>query len=398
MRRKRGYPFLLNSYLIREMLGPFFASLLIINGIFFLGRLIPFLNVIVDLGIGFGDFVRLFAYFFPNMLLYSIPMSSMFGVVVAFTRLANDGEIMALKAAGIGIGRMLPAVLVVSLATGLLTGYSALVLNPASEQAMQEMMFNLVKEKVSKGVKAREFSEGLGDYVIYADQVNPATGQWAGVYMADMNIKGTPMITLARRGHITSDLANMSLSLVLEEGSIHRAVGATTQTILFKDYELDIPIRLPLGLKEKRGRLSKKGMSMAALQENARQAGLTSEEGIKFLIEYYERLVLPVGCFVLSLLGFVFGLKAGVGKKAIGIPLALLAYVFYWILVSLANVLAENQVLPVAMALWLPNLLVLLLALYLISRAAREKSFLLGSRLSTLLALWPKKKKKSRES
>lgn len=392
MRRKRGYPFLLNSYLVREMLGPFFASLLIINAIFFLGRLIPFLNVIVDLGVGFGDFIRLFSYLFPNMLLYSIPLSSMFGVVVAFTRLANDGEIMAMKAAGIGISRMLPAVLVVSLCTGLLTAYSSLVLGPASYRAMQMMMFNLVKEKVTQGVKAREFSEGMGKYVIYAEQVDSDSGQWAGIYMADMSMKGAPAITVARSGHLSSDLENMSLSFVLEDGSIHRSEGATTQTILFENYELEIPITLPLGVERQKGRVSKYGMSLTELQDNARRVGAKSELGIALLLQYHERFVLPVGCFVLSLLGFVLGLEAGVGRRAIGIPLGLLSYIVYWILFSMGRTLAEDQALPVAIALWLPNLLYFPLALFLVFRAAREKSLIAGGKWLGLLAFWQKKK------
>ncbi len=393
MRHKRGFPFLLNSYLVREMLGPFFASLIIINCIFFLGRLIPFLNVIVDMGVGFGDFIRLFSYLVPNMLLYSIPMSSMFGVVVAFTRLSNDGEVMAMKAAGIGIGRMLPAVLVVSLATGLLSAYSALVLNPASNKAMQKVMLNLVKEKVTRGVKAQEFSEGMGKYVLYADEVSKETGQWSGVYMADMNIEGMPMITLARRGHISSDLENMSLSLVLEDGSIHRAQGETTQTIRFENYELDIPIRLPLIVEHRSKRkINKRTMSLPELKEYSEKLGVTSEQGLALLIEYHKRLVLPVGCFVLSLLGFVFGLEAGVGKKAIGIPLGLMSYIFYWVLYSSSKTLAESQTLSVEISLWLPNLLFFLVAISLIELAAHERSILGGGRLVTLLTFWQKKK------
>jgi lipopolysaccharide export system permease protein len=393
MPHKRGYPFLLNSYLVREMLGPFFASLLIINAIFFLGRLIPLLTVIVDLGVGFGDFVRLFSYLSPNMMLYSIPMSAMFGVVVAFTRLANDGEIMALKAAGTGIGRMLPAVAVVSLAAALLSGYSAVVLNPAAEKAMQKLMFNLVKEQVSKGVKSRQFSEGMGTYVLYADQVNSETGRWSGVYMADMNLKGAPMITVARSGHITSDLENMSLSLVLQDGSIHRAEGPTTQTILFENYELEIPIRLPLVYEHRsKAKLNKREMGLVQLKKEAARLGPGNEQGIALLIEYHRRLVLPAGCFVLGLLGFVFGLEAGVGKKAVGIPLSLLAYVFYWILFSMGKGLAEGQTLPVATALWSPNLIFLLVAGFLVIQAAREKRLVGGRWLARLLAFrFPKK-------
>ncbi|HSO10097.1 MAG TPA: LPS export ABC transporter permease LptF, partial [Desulfoprunum sp.] len=55
-------PFLLYSYLATEMLAPFFASFLIMNCVFFLVKLIPFLNFVLDLKIGFTDFVRLFSY------------------------------------------------------------------------------------------------------------------------------------------------------------------------------------------------------------------------------------------------------------------------------------------------------------------------------------------------
>ncbi len=391
MRHKQGYPYLLNSYLIREMLGPFFASLLIINGIFFFGRLIPFLEVVLDLGVGPADFIRLFAYLFPNMMLYSIPMSSMFGVVVAFTRLSNDGEIMAMKAAGISLGQMLPAVLAVSLATGLLSGYSALVLTPAADQAMEKMMFNLVKEKVSSGVKSRTFSAGVDKYVIYADKVDRRTGEWSGVYLADMTLEKRPMVTLARRGHISSDQENMSLSLMLEDGSIHRAEGATTQTVLFEKYELQIPIRLPMGMERKKGRLSKRSMSLAELREVAAKLGPDSEHGLSYRLEYQKRLVLPVGCFVLSLLGFVYGLEAGVGRRAVGIPLSLLTYVFYWLFFSLGNFLAEGRILAVAPALWLPNVLFALLAIFLFILALSEKSLFAGKRLATLLTFWQKK-------
>ena len=70
-------PLLLYSYLATEILAPFFASFLILNSVFFLVKLIPFLNVVLELNIGFADFVRLFSYLFPNIFLYSMPMAAM---------------------------------------------------------------------------------------------------------------------------------------------------------------------------------------------------------------------------------------------------------------------------------------------------------------------------------
>ncbi|RPH37947.1 MAG: LptF/LptG family permease, partial [Desulfobulbaceae bacterium] len=125
-------PLLLYSYLATEMLAPFFASFLIMNCVFFLVKLIPFLNFVLELNIGLTDFIRLFSYLFPNMFLYSIPMAAMIGITIGFSRLANDSEILALKASGISMYRILPPVVTIAALIALLTSYFSIVLIPVS--------------------------------------------------------------------------------------------------------------------------------------------------------------------------------------------------------------------------------------------------------------------------
>ncbi|MCL1979618.1 MAG: LptF/LptG family permease, partial [Proteobacteria bacterium] len=109
-------PLLLYSYIANELLAPFFASFLILYCVFFLVRLMPLLEIVLSLRIGLADFIRLFAYIFPHMLLYIIPMASMAGVIVCFTRLTNDHEILAFKACGVSLKQMLPPVVLIAAA------------------------------------------------------------------------------------------------------------------------------------------------------------------------------------------------------------------------------------------------------------------------------------------
>ena len=141
MLRLNQLPLLLYSYIATEMLAPFFASFVILYSVFFLVRLIPLLDVVLELKIGFTDFIRLFAYIFPHMLLYVIPMASMTGVIIGFTRLNGDREILALKAAGISLRRLLPPIILVTLAISALTGFFAIRLIPAGEVALRQLMF-----------------------------------------------------------------------------------------------------------------------------------------------------------------------------------------------------------------------------------------------------------------
>ena len=93
MRQTTRIPKLLYGYLATEMLAPFFASFIVMNGVFVLVKLAPFLNVVLELEVNFSDFLRLFCYLFPNIFIYSIPMASMMGVILSFTRLSADREI-----------------------------------------------------------------------------------------------------------------------------------------------------------------------------------------------------------------------------------------------------------------------------------------------------------------
>ena len=133
------FPKLLYGYLATEILAPFFASFLIMNSVFVLVTLIPFLNTVLELEIEFVDFARLFLYLFPDMFLYSIPMSAMIGVTIAFTRLSTDSEILAFKASGISLYQFIPPVLFISVLIALLTAYFSVNLIYKSKIAMKQI-------------------------------------------------------------------------------------------------------------------------------------------------------------------------------------------------------------------------------------------------------------------
>ncbi len=135
------------------MLAPFFASFLIMNCVFFLVKLIPFLNFVLELNIGISDFIRLFSYLFPSIFLYTIPMSAMLGVTIGFARLSSDSEILALKASGISMWKILPPVVLVTALIALLTSYFSIKLIPLSEISMKQLTYQLLREKVDKGIK-----------------------------------------------------------------------------------------------------------------------------------------------------------------------------------------------------------------------------------------------------
>lgn len=379
-------PLLLYSYIAAELLAPFFASFIILYSVFFLVRLIPLLEVVLELRIGLADFIRLFSYIFPHMLLYVIPMASMTGVIIGFTRLTNDREILALKACGISLRKMLPPVILIAAAIATLTGFFSIRLIPAGEQGIKLLMFQLAKEKVDKGLKEKKFTEALGDLVVYVDEID-AEENWHGVYVSDMRNRDQPIITVAKAGRMQANVEDLLVTIVLNDGTLHNVDGPDNQVIRFQRYRLQIPLQPPKRIDgDDVTQIGKGAMSQPQLLQAAAQFGPDTKQGVVYLTEYHHRLVLPVGCFILSLLGLPLGMQAGPGKRAAGIPLGLGFFVLYYVAFTTGRVLTEDLVVPLIVGMWTPNLLFLFITVYIFYRVNREKS-LLPERLMNGLAL-----------
>ncbi len=377
MIRNARIPFLLNSYLATEILAPFLASFLIMNCVFFLVKLVPLLNIVLELGIGFTDFIRLFAYIFPNIFLYSLPMSAMMGVIVGFTRLSNDSEILALKSCGTSLYQTVPSVVIVSTVIALLTGYFSIQLIPVSEISLKQLMFTLAKEKIDQGIAEHQFTEALGDLVVYVEKADRKTNEWENVWVSDMRGQEIPAITMATTGKMISDVENMMVTIILYNGSMHRSNKDKSQIVNFDRYKINIPLQPPTIIDGKSvTKLSTGMMTMDQLQQRASELGRDTKKGRKMLVQYEKRIVLPFGCLIISLLGLPLGLLGGPGKRAIGVPIGLFFFMFYYILFTLSQTIAESGVLPVEIAMWVPNGIFLVLTLYCLHRMTHEQPFI----------------------
>ncbi len=363
-------PRLLGSYLATEMLAPFFASFLVMNCVFFLAKLIPFLDFVLELNIGLADFIRLFSYIFPNIFLYTIPMAAMMGVTIGFARLSSDSEILALKASGISMYQILPPVIIVAALIALLTSFVSIKLIPLSAVSMRTLSYQLLKEKISNGIKEHEFTEALGDVVVYVDKIDKNSGRWSNVWVSDMRQVDNPVVTMASSGRMNSNIKEMMVSIELTNGSLHKPGIENAQIVQFDQYQINIPLHLP---ETRATRLNKTDLSMGELLEEARISDKNLANKRRMLIEFHKRLVLPVGCLMISLIGLPLGLQARSGKKAIGIQAGIAIFILYYILFTFGKAWAEKGVFPVWLAMWMPNFLFFGLAIFWITRVSNEQ-------------------------
>ncbi len=238
-------PSLLYGYLATEILAPFFASFFIMNAIFILVKIIPFLDTVLEMDIRPTDFIRFFSYLFPNIFLYTIPMSAMMGTIISFTRMSNDLEIVALKSCGVSIYGILPPVLAIAIILALLTSYFSTTLIPDGKNAMQRLMYQLAKEKIDRGVKDDQFAVTLGNLVVHVREVNENTGEWRKVWVLDTRDRKAPVVIMAGSGKLIAEADKMQVTLLLNDGSMHTSLEERSRIVIFDSYAVNIPVRPP---------------------------------------------------------------------------------------------------------------------------------------------------------
>jgi lipopolysaccharide export system permease protein len=315
-------------------------------------------------------------------------MASTFGVIIAFTRLSGDNEILALKASGIGIFRLVVPVLLVAIFTSGLTALDTCLLIPRSNRALKQTFFQLAREKIDRGLRSHEFSDSLDKVVIYVDQVDPETKEWQGVYIYDRRDPANPLVILARSGKLTANAEEMLIALELRNGSISRDQGEISQTISFGDYRLQLPLNSgPAGLDQVYNPKNLGKMDLYPDQLLKRAAEFRREAGkndnlrqfyqtksIDLVSEFHSRLALPVGCLIMALLALPLSLQTRPGRGRPGLALGLFFFVLYYILLSVAQALVETSGLPIGLLMWSPNLIFALLTLAMLRSSARENT------------------------
>ena len=113
---------ILAKYVLKEHVGPLTFSLTALTSLLLLNYIAKNFGELVGKGLPWQVIVQFFVLSIPFTFAMTVPMSVLVAVLYAFSRLASENEITAMKASGVGMSRLLVPVLVASvlIAAGML--------------------------------------------------------------------------------------------------------------------------------------------------------------------------------------------------------------------------------------------------------------------------------------
>jgi LPS export ABC transporter permease LptF/LPS export ABC transporter permease LptG len=343
---------ILTRYILKEIISHSLLGLLIFTFVIFIKPLGSLLELVARRSLPLASMLTLFLLPLPKILVLTIPMAVLVGTLIGLSRMAADGEVIATRAAGIGLAQFVRPVMVLAVAGWGTTLWMSSSLSPRADRKLERMESGVEASQVPYELQPRVFIEQFPNLLLYLEDISGSRSRLRGVFLADTTQRDQLKVTLAETGVLVNEAADHSLRLHLEQGTTHEYDPRTPQQYSITSFtDTDIPI--PLGQagtpasEQRSPQLLAMGQLLKSVRNpRARQAAL---------VELHYRLALPVAALVLSLVGIPLGLSTRKGGKAVGLMLSILLVFVYYIIMAFGLSLAKQGRLSPAVGLWLAN-------------------------------------------
>lgn len=296
----------------------------------------------------------------PGVLVFSIPLATLAGIIIGFSRMGSDSEIVAMRAAGVGSWTMIWPALVAGLFFTGITTYLHLQEAPRAARDLERVALQGALAKLDSPVEPRTFST-LPRYVIYVRDGDKTRGTWGRVFIYAQQADDKDEIFTARSGRI--DSSGEQSELVLTDVLATKLPGAEQRD---KSYVVERSDQLRVSINTGRAdivqRLNQRDpnadtMDWDDLRDRATSGSQTEQrEAIRIL---NRRTALAAAPFVFSLIAVALGLRVRRGGRSAGVLLTLLVVIVYYLLSLLGESLARVGTVSPYVGPWLATVFIL---------------------------------------
>ncbi len=352
---------ILSLYIVKEFFPLFLLAFLVFTFILLLGNILELIEMAAKGGL---LALKLIIYIPLFSLCYSLPMATLTATMMSFGRLSQDNEIVAVEASGIKVISLFIPVFFIGFLLSLLSLHLNSEVVPRARYRFEAMTQELGVEKPTLIFRERVFIEDFEPYRLYIDEVKER--HLYRVHIWELREESPPLTTFAKRGEVISGKEGEALTLKLMEGmreEVDPERAEEYRVFNFDAHYFTLSLASP---REEKVSKRRKDMTMEKLKQQIKE--LKGKMIYPLLVEINRKISLAFACLTFVLIGAPLGVVVKRGGKSIGFGLSFLLILIYYTMMMLGEALGERGVLPPALTMWLPTVLLSGVGLFLIFR------------------------------
>jgi LPS export ABC transporter permease LptG/LPS export ABC transporter permease LptF len=357
---RSAFPRILDGYVVREFLNTFF---LVLAGFVLLMLVFTFFELIGDILrnhiplLTVGDYLVNLT---PSMLYQIAPLAVLIAVLVTFGVLNRNSEIVAMKATGISLYRLvIPVVSISAVLAVCLFLFDQYYLPQANRR--QEALRSTIKGRPPQTFLQPERKWMVGEprpgeasRVFYYQFFDPNTDGFANLSVFEFDRSS---FAITRRIFASRVFWNDATRSWTFENGWERDFDGANQT-LFKDFKFasfpEVHEDPSYFTKE---RLQSQEMNFGQLDRYIRDLRQSGFDTMPLRVALWHKLAYPLISIVMAVLAVPFALSMGRRGSLSGIAVAIAVALTYWVVDSLFGAMGNVNYLPAALAAWSPDVL-----------------------------------------
>jgi lipopolysaccharide export system permease protein len=426
MRRQFGT---VSLYIVREVFISFAIAFLFFFFIFFVNQLLLMAEKILAKKVPLEDVILLVVYSIPIIVTYALPFGTLVGGLMAVGRLSSDNEILAFRASGIPLHRILIPLLIIGILFSLVSFVFGDFFLPLGNIRLKTMLKRIIFK--NPGIEMESYSvKRYDNTVIIMGEVKG--NRISSLIIIDRTEENKKRIITAReaflepnprqRGAVSLRLKQVTshVSDPREKGSYeYGSAESMIYNILLKDISvsmvnpgpaektsvdvwrairemnekfrdrnekreenirrlrLDLAMEIEAALESLRSRQNLSEQRTEALNrsleniEKEQKRPIFDRKRQSYLLEFQRKFASPLSCFVFLVFAFPVGLVARRSGRAVGFGIGIIMSGVYWGMLLVSYRLGSRMDFSPVLSMWSPNILVFLVGLSLIVRKVR---------------------------
>ena len=381
----------LERYVFGAFLSSFFLAFLVLSFVLTVGLMVQIVRYMLQ-GIPV-DLVGRFAFVsFPETLQWTIPLALLVASVLVFSRLSADSEIAAMRACGVNLLTVMRAPRLCALFCTVMGLFVNTEIVPRGHQIRRDLARRI---SVGAGLELLEPGRVIDDFPKVKIYFEEKEGNWLrDLIVLDFSNPRVDRMITASKALVTSEGRDVVLDLhgmtvdPLDENNPGMARATRFQYRVkdalkdrtykrrekdFRFFEILSEIRLakadvrdPQAAAERRAR---EGRAKGAVAKELKLVKKSLKSQLSNLrTEFQKRLVFAFASICFVLVGVPLGIRAQRREASIGIAIALVTALGYYLVVILMTSLEKNYAVRPDLLIWLPVVLCAALASYLIPK------------------------------
>jgi lipopolysaccharide export system permease protein len=316
---------------------------------------------LVAVGATFSEFLEVLVWLMPVLMAYTLPISFLFGVIIAVSRMSSEGEIIGMGASGLGLASLLVPALVLA---SLISALSLFVMIRVEHEAHRELRTLVETIAARAGMLEAGKFRGLAGRTLFVRE-RDRENNLRGVMIADRSDPEQAFVIFSESGRFSYDEENQLFRLGLSDGALHLDSDSdhpqNARTLSFDSLEYAFDVRslissLAAAVRPRQMSLEELEDVVRRVQRGGTLDGLHERDPIEYELEIHRRYALPLAPIVFALIAVPLGLDRVARTRSRGALISLLLAFGYYGLFTQARFLAIEGWLVADTALLIPNL------------------------------------------